>query len=377
MSGKRDYYEVLGINRNAGEQEIKKAYRNLAKKYHPDVNPGDKEAEAKFKEVNEAYSVLIDPEKRSRYDRFGHEGIDTSGFGGFGDFDFGSFGDIFESFFGGGFGSTRHSQRRRGPVKGPDIRYSMEITFEEAAFGVEKVIELEREQRCSVCDGSGCKPGTGFSTCKRCGGTGQIQYKQRTVFGQFVNVSTCSECGGEGQVIEEPCRKCHGTGRVRGTTKIKVKIPAGIDDGQTISLRNEGEPGLRGGPNGDLFVTIRVKEHSLFKRKGYDIICDIPITFVQGALGGELEVPSLDGKIKYTIPEGTQTGSIFRIKGKGIPELHGSGRGDMYIRVNIEVPIRLNEKQKSLLREFAEISGDECHEQRKGFFDKMTEALGM
>ncbi len=378
MSGKRDYYEVLGIERNATEVEIKKAYRRLAKKYHPDVNSGDEGAETVFKEVNEAYKVLSDPQKRSQYDRFGHDGLNMNGFGGFSDFDFGGFGDIFESFFGGGFGSgTKSSRRKKGPRKGADLRYSVEITFEQAAFGVKKTIEPERVQECETCGGTGTKPGSGPSTCQKCGGSGQIEYKQRTPFGQFVNVRTCDACGGEGRVVTDPCRTCKGTGRVKKRSNLEINIPAGIDDGQTISLRNEGEPGMRGGPPGDLYVTVSVREHALFERKGNDVICDIPITFVQGALGSEIEVPTLDGKVRYSIPEGTQTGSVFRLKGKGIPDLRGSGRGDQYVRVSIEVPTRLNEKQKSLLKEFAEISGDEYHQQRKGFFDKMKEALGM
>jgi len=378
MSQKRDYYEVLGVPRNASDAEIKKAYRNLAKKYHPDVNPGNKEAEAKFKEANEAYEVLSDPQKRSRYDQFGHAGTDpNSGFGGaggFADFDFGGLGDIFETFFGGtGFGGR--SRSRRGPQKGADIKYSMEISFEEAAFGVEREISVNRMEVCSKCTGTGAKPGTSPSTCQHCHGTGQIQIKQSTPFGQFINTKTCDVCKGEGKIITDPCPACNGKGKLRNNVKLKINIPAGIDDGQTISLRGEGDPGSKGGPNGDLFINIRVRPHPLFKREGNDVICEVPITFTQAALGAELEVPTLDGKVKYTVPEGTQTGSIFRLKGKGIPYLRGSGRGDQYVKVNIDVPKKLNEKQKALLREFAELSGDEVHEQRKGFFDKMKDAF--
>lgn len=383
MATKRDYYEVLGVDKNASDAEIKKAYRKLAKQYHPDVNPDDKEAEAKFKEINEAYEVLSDSKKRNQYDRFGHAGFDPNGgfsgyggFGDFGDFDFGGIGDIFETFFGGtGFGRT--SRSRNAPQKGADLKYSTEISFEEAAFGVKKEILVNRMENCSDCSGSGARPGTSPSTCVHCNGTGQIQFKQSTPFGQFVNVKTCDVCRGEGKVITNPCPSCNGKGRVRRKTKIEVNIPAGIDDGQTISLRGEGEPGFRGGPTGDLYITVRVRPHSIFTRQGNDVICDMPITFVQAALGSELEVPTLDGKVKYTIPEGTQTGAIFRLRGKGIPYIRGSGRGDQYVKVNVEVPKKLDEKQKALLREFGELLGDEAYEQRKGFFDKMKDALGM
>lgn len=377
---KRDFYEVLGVGKSSSDAEIKKAYRKLAKQYHPDVNPGDKTAEAKFKEANEAYEILSDPQKKARYDQYGHAGVDPNGFGGagagFGDFDFGGIGDIFESFFGGsGFG--RSTRSRSGPQKGADLKYSMEISFEEAAFGLEREIAINRHESCGTCGGSGAKAGTSPTTCTQCNGTGQMQYKQSTPFGQFVNVKTCDACRGEGKIISNPCPACSGKGRVRKTVKIKLNIPAGIDDGQTMSLRGEGDPGAKGGPAGDLFVTINVKPHAIYKRQGNDVVCEMPITFVQAALGAELEVPTLDGKVKYSMPEGTQTGSIFRLKGKGIPYLRGNGRGDQYVKVEIDVPKKLNEKQKAALKEFADISGDEVHEQRKGFFDKMKDALGM
>lgn len=379
MAAKRDYYEVLEVDKSASEADIKKAYRKLAKQYHPDVNPGDKVAEAKFKEINEAYEILSDPQKKSRYDQFGHAGTDPNGFGGFeggfGDFDFGGIGDIFETFFGGsGFGRTT---KRRGPQKGADLKYVMEITFEEAAFGIEREITINRAEDCSSCGGSGSKPGTSATVCKSCNGTGQVQHKQNTPFGQFVNVKTCEVCQGEGKIITDPCPTCSGKGKVRKSVKMKVNVPAGIDDGQTISIRGEGESGSKGGPAGDLYISIRVKSHSLFQRQGNDVICDIPITFVQAALGTEMEVPTLDGKVKYTIPEGTQTGTVFRLKNKGIPFIRGNGRGDQYVKVNVEVPKRLNDQQKELLRQFSELSGDDVHEQRKGFFDKMKDALGM
>ena len=381
MAEKRDYYEVLGIDKGASDVEIKKAFRTMAKQYHPDVNQDDKTAEAKFKEVNEAYEVLSDSQKRAQYDQYGHAGMDPNGFGGFGggfsDFDMGGIGDIFESFFGGGGGFGRSSRNKNGPQKGADLKYSMEIAFENAAFGVEKEISINRMELCTTCQGTGAKSGTKPSTCQHCGGSGQVQYKQSTPFGQFVNVKTCDICHGEGKIITNPCTACNGKGKIKKNIKMKINIPAGIDDGQTISLRGEGEPGVKGGPSGDLYVTIKVKAHPLFKRQGNDVICEMPITFVQAALGCELEVPTLDGKVKYTIPEGTQTGAVFRLKTKGIPFLRGNGRGDQYVKVEIEVPKKLNERQKTMLREFADISGDDVHEQRKGFFDKMKDVLGM
>ncbi len=380
MAQKRDCYEVLGIDKNASDIEIKKAYRKLAKKYHPDANDGDKVSEAKFKEVSEAYEILNDPEKRSRYDQFGHAGTDPNGFGGSGfggaGFDFGGFGDIFESFFGGtGFGGGRSGRTRNGPQRGADLQYKCEVTFEQAAFGTEKEITINRMENCPTCKGSGAKPGTTPETCTKCNGAGSIKYKQSTPFGQFVNQRTCDACHGEGKINQNPCSDCNGKGKVRKSHKINIKIPHGIDDSQVISLRGEGEPGSKGGPSGDLFVTVHVKSHQFFIRQGNNVICEIPITFMQAALGAEIEVPTLDGKVKYSVPEGTQTGSVFRLKGKGIMFLRGNGRGDQFVKVTVEVPRKLNEKQKSVLREFAEISSDN-HAQRKGFFDKMKDAFG-
>ncbi|TYQ12910.1 UNVERIFIED_CONTAM: molecular chaperone DnaJ [Acetivibrio alkalicellulosi] len=381
MSGKRDYYEILGIDKNASDGDIKKAYRKLAKQYHPDMNPGDKTAEAKFKEAAEAYEVLSDSQKRAQYDQFGHAATDPNGFGGgfsggFGDFDFGGFGDIFETFFGGS-GMGGRSRTKRGPQKGADLQFSMELSFEESAFGVEKEISINRMHLCPKCDGSGAKQGSKPTTCQHCDGTGQVQYKQRTPFGQFVNIKTCDVCHGEGKIITNPCEDCNGRGRVRKPVRIKINVPAGIADGQTIPIRGEGEPGSKGGPSGDIYITIRVKPHAIFQRQGNNVFCEIPITFTQAALGSEFEVPTLDGKVKYNIPEGTQTGTQFRLKGKGIPFLRGGGRGDQYVTVNVEVPRKLNDKQKEVLREFAELIGDELHEQRKSFFEKMKDALGM
>ncbi|MCL2163744.1 MAG: molecular chaperone DnaJ [Oscillospiraceae bacterium] len=383
MAGKRDYYEILGVEKKASDDDIKKAFRRLAKKYHPDKNPGDKSAETKFKEVNEAYNVLSDAEKRSRYDQFGHAGVDPNSFaggggfgGGFGGFDF-DFGDIIDSVFGGfgGFGG-RSSSRRNAPRKGADIKYTVDVTFEEAAFGVEKEINVSRTEKCPKCDGSGAKEGSRPVTCSKCGGTGQVNVRQNTAFGQFSSVNMCNECKGEGKIITNPCVQCSGSGKIKKSVKIRTKIPAGIDNGQAISQRGEGEAGTKGGPNGDLFIVVRVKPHPIFVREGYNVVCDIPVTFVQATLGSELEVPTIDGKVRYPIPEGTQTGTVFRLKNKGIPRLDGNGRGDQYVRTVIEVPKRLSDKQKKILRDFAEASGDEIYDQRKGFFDKMKESFG-
>lgn len=377
---KRDYYEILGVSRDASETEIKKAYRKLARKYHPDVNPGDKEAEERFKEINEAYEVLSDSQKRARYDQFGHAGVngqggfDPGGFESFGDFgDFG-FDDIFDAFFGGGFGRER---RNTGPRRGADIRYDLEISLEEAAFGVEKDIQIARMEKCPTCGGSGAKPGTEPVICPVCNGTGKIQRSQTTPFGRFVNVTTCNHCHGEGRIIKEPCPRCNGSGRIRKSRKIHVKVPAGVDTGSRLRISGEGEIGEKGASPGDLYIFIKVRPHKFFTRHGDDIICEIPISFVQAALGDELEVPTLDGKIKLKIPEGTQPGTQFRLKGKGIPHLRGYGRGDQHVKVNVVVPKKLNEKQKKILQEFAEISGEEIKQHHKGFFEKMKDAFGV
>jgi len=376
---KRDYYEVLGVSKNASDTEIKRAFRGLAKQFHPDVNPGDKASEDKFKEINEAYEVLSDSQKRARFDQFGHAGFENggggSGFSGF-DFDMGGFGDIFETFFGGsGFGGR--SRNKNGPQKGANLKYAVDIKFEEAAFGVDKEIQVNKMESCTTCNGLGTKDGAAPSTCKHCNGSGQVQVKQNTPLGQFVNIKTCNVCGGEGKIIINPCQTCNGKGKVRKTVKMQIKIPAGIDSGQTISLRGEGDPGTKGGPPGDLFIEVRVKDHQIFERQGNDIVCEIPITFTQAALGSEMEVPTLDGKVKYDIPEGTQTGTVFRLRNKGIPYLRGSGRGDLYVKIHVEIPKRLSEKQKEILRSFSEVSGDEVHENRKSFFNKMKDVFGM
>ncbi len=372
MADKRDYYEVLGVQKGASDDEIKKAYRKMSKKYHPDLNQGDKTAEEKFKEVNEAYQVLSDPEKKERYDRFGHAGVDPNfgagggGFnGGFGGFDFGDiFGDIFGGF--GGFGG-----RRNGPRRGADIRQNVEISFNEAAFGCQKSINISKMDTCETCHGTGAKPGTQVSTCGRCNGTGQVQTQQRTMLGYVTNVTTCPDCHGTGKIIKEPCRDCRGTGKVRRSKTIEINIPAGIDHGQTMQVSGKGEPGDRGGPNGDLLVTIRIRPHDIFKRDGNNVNVAMPVSFVQAALGATLKVPTIDGVVEYDIPEGTQSGTRFRLRGKGIPYVNGRGRGDQYVTVNVEVPKNLTSKQKELLR--TEFDSDGNYKQRKSFMDKMKD----
>ncbi|MGI6030750.1 MAG: molecular chaperone DnaJ [Eubacteriales bacterium] len=383
MAEKRDYYEVLGVAKGATDAELKKAYRKLAMKYHPDRNPGDKEAEAKFKEVNEAYEVLSNSEKRAKYDQFGHAGVDPNfgagggfggGFSGFGDM--GDLGDIFGSFFGGGFGGGfgSTSQRANAPQRGANVNTNVTISFEEAAFGVTKEIEAQIVDSCDECQGTGAAKGTQTETCSRCGGTGQVRYQQRTPFGTMATMRTCDACGGKGKIIKTPCSKCGGQGRVRRTKKLQVNIPAGIDDGQTISLRGQGNVGANNGPRGDLLVTIRVRPHPIFERDGVDVMCEFPITFVQAALGAELEVPTIDGKVKYRVPEGTQSHTVFRIRGKGIPHLQGRGRGDQYVKVIVEVPRNLTPEQKEKLREFDK-SAEGKYTGQKSFFDKIKEAF--
>ena len=372
---KRDYYEVLGVSKGASEEEIKKAYKKLARKYHPDMNPGDKEAEEKFKEVNEANEVLSDPEKKARYDQFGFAGVDPNygaGAGGGaygGGFDFGDLGDIFGSFFGGGFGG---GQRRNpnAPQRGESIRASVSVSFTEAAFGCEKSVTLERSEQCPTCKGNGCASGTTPEICPDCHGTGTVQTRRQTPMGVFASNGPCRKCGGTGRLIHQPCPDCRGTGAVRKRKTIKVNIPAGIDHGQTISLRGQGNAGRNGGPAGDLLITVMVQPHELFRRDGVDVFCEAPITFAQAVLGAELEIPTIDGKVKYSIPEGTQTGTVFRLKGKGIPVLNGRGRGDQYVTVTIETPRNLNKEQKEALRRFSETLGESNYEKRKSFFKK-------
>ena len=375
---KRDYYEVLGVSKGASEDEIKKAYKKLARKYHPDMNPGDKEAEEKFKEVNEANEVLSDPDKKARYDQFGFAGVDPSygagaGGPGWGDgaagFDFGDLGDIFGSFFGGGFGGA---QRRNpnAPQRGESIRAAVTVTFTEAAFGCEKEISVERSEQCPTCKGNGCAAGTTPEVCPTCHGSGSVQTRRQTPMGVFASTAPCTKCGGTGRIIHQPCPDCHGQGRIRKRRSIKVNIPAGIDDGQTISLRGQGHAGKNGGPSGDLLITVMVQPHEIFRREGTSVFCEAPITYAQAVLGGTLEIPTIDGKVKYDIPEGTQTGSVFRLRGKGIPVLNGRGRGDQYVTVTIETPKNLNKEQKEALKKFSDLLGESNYEKRKSFFKK-------
>ena len=372
---KRDYYEVLGVSRGASEDEIKKAYKKMARKYHPDLNPGDKTAEEKFKEVNEAYEVLSDADKKARYDQYGHAGVDPNfGAGGFGggfdgSFDFGDLGDIFGSFFGGGFGGGRRTNPN-APQRGESIRMSIAISFEEAAFGCEKAVTVERYETCDTCHGNGCAPGTSPEVCPDCHGTGTVQVRRQTPMGVFATSSPCPKCGGKGRIIHQPCKDCRGSGMVRKKKTIQASIPAGIDNGQTISIRGQGNAGKNGGPAGDLLITITVRPHELFRREGTSVLCEAPITFTQAVLGAELEIPTIDGKVKYTLPEGTQSGTTFRLKGKGIPSINGRGRGDQYVTVYIETPKNLNKEQKEALKQFAETMGESNYEEQKKFFKK-------
>ena len=371
---KRDYYEVLGVSKGASEDEIKKAYKKLARKYHPDMNPGDKEAEEKFKEVNEANEVLSDPDKKARYDQFGFAGVDPSyggGAGGYGagGFDFGDLGDIFGSFFGGGFGGGGQ-RRRNGPQRGESIRMSVSVDFLEAAFVCEKEITVDRSEECPTCKGNGCAPGTTPEVCPECHGSGTVTQAQRTPFGVMQTQAACGKCRGTGKIIHQPCPECHGNGRARKRKTVKVNIPAGIDNGQTISLRGQGHAGKNGGPSGDLLITVMVKPHDIFRREGTAVFCEAPITFTQAVLGAEMEIPTIDGKVKYSIPEGTQTGTVFRLRGKGIPVLNGHGRGDQYVTVTIETPRGLNKEQKDALKKFSETLGEGNYEKQRSFFKK-------
>ena len=362
MAEKRDYYEVLGLQKGASDDEIKKSYRKLAKQYHPDLHPGDKECEDKFKEIGEAYEVLSDPDKKAKYDQYGHAAFDPNsgfgggGFGGFGDF--GDLGDILGNIFGGGFGGFGGgAQRRNAAQKGENIRVRMSISFEEAAFGCKREINIPRIEDCEECKGTACKPGTRPDTCPDCNGSGTVRTQQRTPFGVMASTTECRRCGGTGKLIKDACPKCNGKGKARKNRTLSVNIPEGIDDGQTISLRGQGHAGVNGGPNGDLLITVSVRAHALFERDGSSVLYEMPISFVQAALGAEVEVPTLDGKVKYTIPEGPQTGTTFRLRNKGIPYLNGVGRGDQYVTVFIETPKNLTKEQKELLREFGEATG--------------------
>ena len=364
MAEKRDFYEVLGVKKGASEDELKKAYRKLAKENHPDLHPGDKECEARFKEINEAYEVLSDPDKRAKYDQFGHAAFDPSqgfgGGGGFGGFEgFGGFGDIFSDIFGGGFGFGGGGGRNpNAPRKGDNLRATVNIKFEEAAFGVKKDVFVSKIEQCHDCKGTGCAEGTTAEVCPDCKGTGTVMSTKRTPFGMVQSSEQCPKCKGRGKIIHSPCKTCRGIGSVRRQHKVSVSIPAGIDDGQTISLKGQGNAGLNGGPAGDLLITVLVQPHARFERDGASILLDQEISFAQAALGAEVEVPTLDGKVKLNIPEGTQTGTTFRLKGEGVPFLHNGGRGDQFVTVNVAVPRSMTSTQKNALRRYAETMGE-------------------
>ena len=356
---KRDYYEVLGVDKNADEAAIKKAYRVLAKKYHPDMNPGDAEAEKKFKEASEAYAILSDPEKRRQYDQYGHAAFENGGgAGGFGGFDFNGadFGDIFGDIFGDLFGGSKRSGRSNGPMKGANVRTSVRITFEEAVFGVEKEIELTLKDECTTCHGSGAKPGTSPETCSKCG---QVVFTQQSFFGTVRNVQTCPECGGSGKVVKDKCPDCHGSGYIANRKKIKITIPAGIDNGQSVRIRDKGEPGTNGGPRGDLMVEVMVQRHPIFQRQDYNIYSTVPVSFAVAALGGEVVIDTVDGQVIYDVKPGTQTDTRVRLKGKGVPSLRNKDvRGDHYVTLVVQTPDKLSYEAKELLKKFDELTGD-------------------
>lgn len=377
---KRDYYEVLGVGRDASEADIKKAYRQLARKYHPDVAKDDPQAEEKFKEATEAYKVLSNPEARAKYDQFGHaafdqQGAGSGGFDPFGGFGFDDLGDIFDALFG---GATR-GERRRGPQKGADLRYDVTLEFKEAAFGTNVEITVPRNETCPHCHGNKAEPGTPIVTCEVCGGSGTVRQERHTPLGRMMNVITCGRCQGEGKTAKQACSECQGRGVVHRRRQIRVDIPAGVDNDTVVPVPGEGEAGTRGGPPGDLYVFVRVKPHRFFRREGNDVVCEIPISFAQAALGDEIDVPTLDGKAKLKIPEGTQTGTVLRLRGLGIPGIRGHGRGDQRVVVKVVTPTRLTPRQRELLREFAGLSGDDSgmnEQQDKNLFRRMREAFG-
>lgn len=382
MADKRDYYEVLGVDKSVSDDELKKAYRKAAKKYHPDLNPGDAVAEQKFKEVNEAYEVLSDKEKRARYDQFGHAGVDPNfganagggyggGFGGFGDF--GDLGDIFGSFFSGG-GSSRRNPN--APQRGSDTAANVVVSFEEAAKGCKKKIKVTRIENCNDCGGSGAEKGSEVKTCAACHGNGYVTVMQRMGFATIQNQRPCEQCRGTGKIIDKPCRTCAGKGKIRHTVNEEIDILAGIDDGQVINIRGGGDAGTNGGPAGDLRVNVTVRPHPIFVRDGFDVYCEVPVTFAQATLGAEITVPTIDGKVKFTIHEGTQSGDEFKLKGKGIQRLHYGGRGDEYVKIAVEVPKNLSKQQKEKLKEFEKLCEDSNYKKKRSFSDKLKEFFG-
>lgn len=376
---KRDYYEILGADKNADEAELKKAYRKLAMKYHPDRNPDDAEAEAKFKEANEAYEILSDREKRSLYDQFGHAGVNQNGGGGGfgGGAGFGGFEDILSEMFGGGFGGSS-SQRRNGPKKGQDLRVDVSLTFEEAAFGVDKEIEYYRTEDCPTCDGTGGAKGSKVTSCSKCNGSGELRYAQRSLFGESISVRECDACRGRGEVFDQPCNTCKGKAKVKKKKTMNINIPAGVYNGAQLSLRSEGDLGTKGGPRGDVYVVIRVAPHKIFKRDGNDVFLNIDISYAQAVLGAEITVPTLDGKVSYKIPPATASAKTFKLRGKGIHDLNGYGRGDQYVKVIVKIPANLNDKQKEALKNFAAAMGEDVSEFGKGgknIFDKVKDSF--
>ena len=378
MADKRDYYEVLGLKKGASDSDIKKAFRKLAMKYHPDKNPGDKAAEEKFKEINEAYAVLSDPDQKNKYDRFGHAGVDPNagfggGAGGFGGF--GGFEDIFDMFGGafGGFGGGGSRGRRNGPRKGSDLQKSITIDFKEAAFGTKKEIRINKYVKCKTCGGTGATPGTSKKQCSKCGGTGEIRTSQRTPLGTFQSSSPCPDCNGTGEINESPCKDCGGTGKVRDNVTISVNIPAGVDNDSVIPIRGQGEPGINGGPDGDLYIVINVKPHELFERRGQDLWLEIPITFNQAALGDEIVVPTLEERVSYKVPAGTQPGTVFRLKGKGVKSVRSNKKGDLYVKVTLEVPSKLNSKQKKAVEAMGKTVTNDCYQKKSKFLDSVKE----
>ena len=374
MADKRDYYEVLGVDKSSDDSQIKKAYRQMAKKYHPDMNPGDAEAEAKFKEVNEAYAVLSDPEKKQIYDQYGHDGLDPSsgmggGFGGFDGFGGVDLGDIFGSFFGGGRSS---SASRNAPRRGDDITYRLTITFEEAAFGCTKELKYNRIEACGDCNGTGAEKGKGIETCQRCKGSGTVTVTQRTMFGMMQSQKTCDSCKGRGKIIKNPCGNCRGTGNVKVSKKLDVNIPAGVDDGGRICLRGQGNTGINGGSYGDLYIIVSLKPHEIFEREGNDLFCDVPVSYADLVLGGEIEVPTLLGTVKYTIPEGTQSGTRFCLKGKGVVIYNTKNYGDLYFTVTMETPKNLSGEAKEALKRFSDLCASSNYSKRERFYEKIA-----